>query len=105
MESNKSYTVTCLALNSRPSVQLKIYDQNTNTEIGNLSFLSVSKTLKTESCDEKRFCNSSLTNIILFSKSNINNNNIRLACKAENNTNPFIISRETAFSANIIDMR
>ena len=100
MEEDKSHTFSCLALNSRPSIQLKIYDQETNIDIELLNYISILKSFKTKSCDEKHFCNTSLTNLISFTK-DINRKNMKLACRAENTTSPFLLSTDTAFSVNI----
>ena len=103
LEVNQSYTLSCLALNSKPSVYLSIYDQETNSDIELVNFVSILKSLKTQSCDEKGFCNSSLTNLIFLSKDN-NRQYIKLACRAENNTSPFAISTEIDFTVNLTEM-
>jgi hypothetical protein len=93
-----TYTISCIAQNSRPSVSLKIIDGINNKPLD--EFPSAYGVYRSTQCDTSSFC----TTFYGFSVT-INSTNFlsltSLVCKAENLTEPYSISSQIKVGVSI----
>jgi hypothetical protein len=96
-----SYTLTCVAQNSRPNVNVNIIDGINNISLEN--YPSVSGVYRSSLCDSSSFCTSlmyltiSLNDTMYLSLKS-------LICQAENTTEPYALFTTFKINISVIDI-
>lgn len=80
------YTLTCIALNSRPSVNLQLINLDNGVSLENYPSSTVYNVTRISACDNSGFCITSSLSVTI----NLNNDSLiswaTLACTATNST-------------------
>ncbi len=95
-----TYTLSCVARNSRPNVNINIIDGTNNMSIE--KYPSVSGVFRSNQCDSSLFCTS-----VMYFTVNLNDTIYltlkSLICQAENTTEPYALSTSIKYNVSIND--
>lgn len=93
---NSEINITCAAINSRPMINLKIFDIKNNLSIPNAK---LSTTNPFQLCDAKQICLSTLVATLTVGFASINKIK-QIGCSASNVTSPFELYTSNIYNLN-----
>ncbi len=97
-----SYILTCIARDSRPSVELNFYDIfNNRINLAEYAANTVSNIQKSVNCNLNTLCTSILSLSLTFNDERLKSSSM-ITCEAKNTTKLFEISTLSSFNVHVI---